>query len=124
MQMPALVLPRLPLLIGGGAAALLVGAVVAALLLWAPDEASAGDASAPIVVMPEAGDAPVTAKCPECGVVASAQHIGITGAAASGYAITVRMRDGSQRSFTAAASSKWRAGDRVILIDGAESVGE
>lgn len=120
MPMQAHKLPGQQLLIGGAAAVLLVGAAVAAMLLWVPEEASASIAAAPAGVVQEHRGTHVPLRCPECGVVTSAKRIGIAGPAAGGYAVIVRMRDGTQRSFTAADNSKWRTGDRMILIGGTD----
>jgi len=85
------------------------------------------------------GAARVRVKCAECGVVASAREIGqfgggidpgaagslarggrtqTLGKSAQGYEVTVRMKDGASRAFTAANSANWRAGERVIIIEG------
>ncbi len=85
------------------------------------------------------GVARVKVKCAECGVVASARQIGqlgggidpgaagslarggrnqTLGKSAQGYEVTVRMKDGASRAFTAANSANWRAGERVMIIEG------
>jgi hypothetical protein len=83
-------------------------------------------------------------KCPECGVVASTREIdwvlrdrGVASAeSATGgkmdnvamasvkhYEVTVRMKDGSIRVFTDLSPSRWRAGERVILIESVDRSG-
>jgi|PlaIllAssembly_1097288.scaffolds.fasta_scaffold93563_2 hypothetical protein len=84
------------------------------------------------------GAARVRVKCAECGVVASAREIGQFGGgidpgaagglrrggrnelgkSTQGHEVTVRMKDGSSRAFMAANSANWRAGERVIIIEG------
>ena len=85
------------------------------------------------------GDTRIRVKCAECGVVESAREIGQLGegtepGAAGGptksgrnqtlgtstksYEVIVRLRDGSTRAFTAANSASWRAGERVMIIEG------
>jgi hypothetical protein len=61
------------------------------------------------------------AMCEECGVVAATGRIARSGgeamtAAATQYEVTVRMRDGSIRTFTETSSVHWRSGERIILI--------
>jgi hypothetical protein len=79
-------------------------------------------------------------KCEECGVVASTREIDrlavdrgatvpsmvmsgrrndLAMASVKQYEVTVRMKDGSSRVFTDVNPSRWRAGERVILIEGA-----
>jgi hypothetical protein len=85
------------------------------------------------------GAARVRVKCAECAVVESAREIGqlgggidpgaagslarggrtqTLGRSAQGYEVTVRMKDGASRAFTAANSANWRAGERVMIIEG------
>lgn len=89
--------------------------------------------------LPAQGDTRTRVKCAECGVVESAREIGQLGegtdpGAAGGptrsgrnqtlgtstksYEVIVRLRDGSTRAFTAANSASWRAGERVMIIEG------
>ncbi|MBU0753074.1 MAG: hypothetical protein KJ787_02155 [Gammaproteobacteria bacterium] len=59
---------------------------------------------------------PIGMRCTECGVVASAGPLAKSGAG-NGTAVTVRMADGSSRSFHDASPAKWRPGERVIVIN-------
>jgi len=96
------------------------------------------DLSAPV---PATNAARVKARCPECGVIMSMREIEVrdedtgrprtAGGAVAGsrietrvdltrsYEITVRLADGSIRVFNDANPARWRSGERVILIDGA-----
>jgi outer membrane lipoprotein SlyB len=40
------------------------------------------------------------------------------GTSTKSYEVIVRLRDGSTRAFTAANSASWRAGERVMIIEG------
>jgi len=116
---------HLPLLIGCVALLLLGTAGLAAVKAWpsnSPDVAALADAE---------DDAPTRVTCAECGVVASLREIAQgAGAAKSGayqtsksvpksYEVTVRMQNGSMRTFVAAPPVQWRTGERVMLIGGA-----
>jgi hypothetical protein len=62
------------------------------------------------------------AMCEECGVVATSRRMTrsddeATAAAVTQYEVTVRMRDGSIRTFIEASSVRWRSGERIILIE-------
>lgn len=79
------------------------------------------------VPAPPAAPLPVSIKCAECGVVASTREVGEPGAG-DGHGptetilrqeVTVRMKDGSIRVFMEATPGHWRAGERLILIEGA-----
>ena len=60
-------------------------------------------------------------RCSECGIVESTQEIDAPGAESPGrYAYTVRFRDGSTQMITNAHPVNWRAGQRVIIIAGAD----
>jgi hypothetical protein len=64
------------------------------------------------------------AMCEECGVVAATRRMARSegesmAAAAPQYEVTVRMRDGSIRTFMETSSVQWRSGERIILIDDA-----
>lgn len=112
---------------------------VVALDRLAPPVRPAG-AEAQISAESAEGDARSRAKCEECGIVASLRDIeqpakGNDPAAGGGmargtrnemggkparrYEVTVRMQDGSSRVFMQAAPVNWRAGERLILIAGA-----
>ena len=95
------------------------------------------DLSAPV---PATNAARVRARCPECGVIVSMREIerhdqdsdpGAAGGATASnrgetrvnwtrsYEITVRLADGSSRVINDAKPVRWRPGERVIVIDGA-----
>jgi outer membrane lipoprotein SlyB len=134
---------HLPLLVGGVAAILAGGIAIASLAISAQgfggiparDEAPAAD-SAPATAAPGAR----AYTCTECGVIESTREIGISdeetrvnalgriaarnwGAFAPrpdrGYEITIRLRDGSMRVVTDAHPARWRHGERVRIIAGA-----
>lgn len=50
--------------------------------------------------------------CEECGIVASMQVVEL-----AAVQVTVRMADGSIRSFRDSSPARWRPGERVILIN-------
>jgi hypothetical protein len=127
--------PPLRLLIGAAAAILLTGSGIA-VMAWAPGSPRlAGETRA----LPSArtdDDARGRLKCAECGVVESTRVLALSGEAgadqptrggmreiagkpASSHEVTVRMANGSRRVFIAAPAVSWRAGERLILIDGA-----
>lgn len=89
--------------------------------------------------LPAQGDPRIRVKCAECGIVESAREIGQLGegvdpgvaggltrsgrneplgTSTKSYEVIVRLRDGSIRAFTAANSASWRAGERVMIIEG------
>lgn len=85
------------------------------------------------------GSARARVKCEECGFVASMREVGQPGAAggvtgdgrnempgqpARSYEVIVRMKDGSSRAFMDAHPANWRAGERVIFIEGASQPGD
>jgi len=96
------------------------------------------DPAAPLLAT---GEARVRARCPECGVIVSMREIEVrdedtgrartAGGAVAGsrietrvdlarsFEITVRLADGSSRVFNDANPARWRSGERVIVIDGA-----
>lgn len=124
-----------PLLITG-IAVILLGTVGIARMMGSGSNSTddSGDTSAP-------DDLSVAKrKCTECVVIVSIRAIDVrnedTGPGATGrvvahnqgevrvkptrsYEITVRMTDGSNRVFIDANPAKWRSGERVIVIDGA-----
>ena len=75
-------------------------------------------------------------ECEECGVIAATRELGLSGGtagvdgarrvagsrrnenSAKGQEVTVRMRDGSSRTFIETTSAHWRPGERIILIEG------
>jgi len=96
------------------------------------------DLSAPV---PATNAARVRARCPECGVIVSMREIEVrdedagrartAGGAVAGsrietrvdlnrtYEFTVRRPDGSSHVFNDTNAKRWRSGERVIVIDGA-----
>jgi hypothetical protein len=56
--------------------------------------------------------------CQTCGVVENIRRLDATGSTAA-YEFTVRMRDGSTRVSSDASVAKWRVGDSIMLIGGA-----
>ena len=90
------------------------------------DDARTGAPEARAGAARVAAAASVRARCPECGVVESIRQIGRDGAddgavaaddaAANGYEITVRLRDGSRTVFSEASPGTWRLGSRVLVI--------
>jgi len=105
---------------------------VLALFPLASDEANA----APVASEPEAEVYPVREagsdlKCAQCGVVESTRELAqIAETSAKGVEVTVRMKDGASHLFIAASPANsaspasWRAGERVIFIDGRNLAGE
>ena len=68
--------------------------------------------------VPEAARAPGRRHCETCGVVESIRRIQPVGDVPGFYEFTVRLRDGTTRTSNDANASKWRPGDRVMLIGG------
>jgi len=135
---------HLPLLVGGIAAILVSGIAIGSLAISAQGFNGIPAPADP----PEAAAAPAIAtlgaradRCGECGVIVSTRAIEApdenTGVNASGriaagnrgeikakpvrnYEITVRLRDGSMRVVTDANPARWRHGEKVIIIAGAD----
>lgn len=64
------------------------------------------------------------ALCDECGVVATSHRMAlsdgdVTATGVMQYEVTVRMRDGSIRTFVEDSAVHWRSGERIILIEAA-----
>jgi hypothetical protein len=133
-----------PLLVGSVAAILISGIVIASVAISAQsfDGVLAGAPPADASAL-HASAAPVghVYRCPDCGVIESARQIEgpaeQTGAGASGrmaagkrdgieaqsfrnYEITVRMQDGSMRVIKDPRSARWRQGEPVTIIAGAD----
>lgn len=154
MKSPAYAAGHLRLLQVAVAVSLLAVSGLAAVLAWMPGSSAAAllprDKLAPPSARP-AGEAAQTSllptgagrqlkvKCPECGVIAALREIEQAGApagmtrsnrtgnqekASRRYEVTVRMKDGSSRVFMDAVSAKWRPGERVILIEGANQAND
>lgn len=135
---------HLPLLAGGIAAILVSGIAIGSLAISAQGFNGVVAPAEP----PEAAVAPAIAalgarayRCGECGVIVSTRAIEVpnekTGVNASGriaagnrgeikgtavrnYEITVRLRDGSMRVLTDTNPARWRHGEKVIVIAGAD----
>lgn len=63
------------------------------------------------------------AMCDECGVVTASRRLvqpegNWMPTGDTEHEVTVRMRDGSIRTFVAGSSVRWRSGERIILIEG------
>jgi hypothetical protein len=135
---------HLPLLAGGIAAILVSGIAIGSLAISAQGfNGSVPTAEPPAAAMTTdiaAPDARVY-RCAECGVIVSTRAIEApdekTGVIAPGriaagnrgkikgkpvrnYEITVRLRDGSMRVVTDANPARWRHGEKVIIIAGAD----
>jgi len=87
-------------------------------------------------------DATSKARCPECGVIVSMREIGLNVPSAGhdavsetlvnaetepaesdarGYEFSVRLSGGARRVIIAPNRARWRVGERVIIIDGANA---
>jgi hypothetical protein len=58
------------------------------------------------------------ARCETCGVIQTIRRVDATDGHAPTYEITIRLRDGSTRTNSNATPGNWRAGDRIMLING------
>ena len=128
-------------LITGIAVVLFSGAGFARIVGWGPDSAGAsGDGLAPdqMPAVQTLSEARADARCAECGMFVSMREVesedtgaGAAGGATAGsgdetrlkrtprYEITIRMADGSTRVVGDANPARWRAGERLIVITGA-----
>ncbi len=64
-------------------------------------------------------------RCPHCGRIESRRKLGADAGAplaAASYEYTVRMADGSSRVFREQMPVSWRLGERLIYIDGMQSL--
>ena len=134
-----------PLLVGSIAAILISGIAIASVAISSAQSFEGVLAGAPPAdaAAPHASTAPAghVHRCPECGVIESTREIEDpaeqTGAGASGrmaagkrdgidarpfrnYQITVRMQDGSMRVIKDPRSARWRQGEPVTIIAGAD----
>ena len=131
----------LALLIVCTAVILLSNAGFARIADWGPISTEAsGDSLAPeeFPAVQTTSEAPASTRCAECGMFVSMREVEsegtVPGAAGGGtagsrdeirvktarsYEITIRMADGSSRVISAANPANWRAGDRLIVIAGA-----
>ena len=133
----------LTLLMTGIAVILFATAGFARIVGWGPNST---DDSGDILALEQTAPVPATSetrvkpRCPECGVIVSMREIerhdqdsdpGAAGGATASnrgetrvkwtrsYEITVRLADGSSRVINDAKPARWRPGERVIVIDGA-----
>lgn len=128
-------------LITGIAVILFSTAGFARIVGWGPNSAGAsGDGLAPDELGPvrTMSEARADARCAECGMFVSMREVesedtgaGAAGGATAGsrdetrvkttrrYEITIRMADGSTRVIGHANPARWRAGERLIVISGA-----
>lgn len=133
-----------PLLIGSIAAILLSGIAIASLAIPAQGfNGAVAPAEAPEAAAVPVRAAPATRSywCAECGVIESAREIetpdkksivkspppmatgnrsGIEAKPFRNYEITVRMQDGSMRVIKDPKSARWRQGEPVTIIAGAD----
>jgi hypothetical protein len=72
----------------------------------------------PIVPSPQAPAAIRVSLAAGWGVVEAIRRVEHGGAAPVSFEFTVRMRDGTTRTSSSASASKWRNGDRIMLIGG------
>jgi hypothetical protein len=83
--------------------------------------------AAEAAVLP-AGESAVQARartrCEACGVVEAIRRMEPVGNLPAAYEFTVRLRDGSTRLSSNASQAKWRAGDAIMLIGGANLAGQ
>ena len=123
---------RSPLLLGGIAATLVGCMAIASLAVLAQ---GAHDVSAPAesLVAPASAE-PVMRnyRCADCGVIESTREIdapgridterhgGIEVKTLRNYEITIRLQDGSMRVIRDAKPAKWRHGESVTVIAGAD----
>lgn len=121
---------HLPRAVWGIAAILASGVALASVVLSNHGAIEAqGAGSLSTVVAPAAG----AYRCPECGVIESTREIGVSNlGGGSGervavgetpnrnYEITIRRHDGTMSVIRDAKSAKWRHGELVTLIAGAD----
>jgi hypothetical protein len=56
--------------------------------------------------------------CGNCGVIQAIRRVDAADGHPPTYEITIRLRDGSTRTNSNATPGNWRAGDRIMLING------
>jgi hypothetical protein len=56
--------------------------------------------------------------CSACGVIQAIRRVDAAEGHPPTYEITIRLRDGSTRTNSNATPGNWRAGDRIMLING------
>ena len=113
--------PQYPQSASGISAAMLLGALALTSIVDGLEvSAAASAAPVPEVRLPRSQ----RALCDECGVISTSRRMArsdgeTTATAAARYEVTVRMGDGSHRTFIEASSVHWRSGERIILIGAA-----
>ncbi len=144
MNIQAKMTQHLPLLAGGFAAILVSGIAIASLALSAQgsnDAVAPPETPAAAVAAADAAPASRSYRCADCGVIESTREIDApdangeteapgriaagNGSAAGAklrrtYEITVRLQDGTMRVIRDAKPAKWRHGEPVTIIAGAE----
>lgn len=59
--------------------------------------------------------------CGTCGIVETIRQLDAVGDLPGAYEFTLRLRDGTTRTSSAASLGKWRTGDHVMVIGGART---
>ena len=75
-------------------------------------------ASVPVIRTSAPAPVRVAAQPATVGVVERIRRIEHGGSQPATFEFTVRMRDGSARTSSGTSASKWRTGDRIMLIGG------
>lgn len=86
--------------------------------------AQAPDAEAAATLGEGGSKARAKTRCDACGVVQAIRRIDQVGDLPAAYEFTVRLRDGSTRLSSNASPAKWRVGDPIMLIGGANPAGQ
>jgi hypothetical protein len=60
--------------------------------------------------------------CNACGVIQAIRRVDAADGHPPTYEITIRLRDGSTRTNSNATPGNWRAGDRIMLINGTRAI--
>jgi len=111
-------------------AALSAAAVLSALAMSMPstwrravlDTASTSPAAGDTSAAPARAAARSRVRCDSCGVVDAIRYVEPAAGQAGSWEFTVRMRDGSLRTSSAADASRWQAGDHIMLIGSAPAL--
>lgn len=95
-----------------GAAAILVSGIALGALGMSSRGPGEGASAGPVAqdIAPPADAAPRGSRCGECGVIESTREGGFT----------VRLQDGRSMALVDTYASRWRAGERIMLIPGAK----
>jgi hypothetical protein len=103
------------------AAAALTGTIAIA-NVPVPSRPAQEDAPEMIAAAPAAVAVDVKARkrthCNACGVIQAIRRVDAAEGHPPTYEITIRLRDGSTRTNSNATPGNWRAGDRIMLING------